>query len=481
MFRRPPIIGLTAALAALACAAGASATAQSAKEPAKAKGPSYNEPRILAVSPVGAPVPALRYRLMPPESLRTPGDAAPVYIRLAIKAKTEGLEEINRLSNEWAELPLDRLPRKEVRTFLDRWESTARQLDFAARRESCRWNYTVSEQKEESLWITLQDAQEMRTWARLLTVKARDEIAEKAWDKAINTLETGIAAGRHAGEGPFVINTLVGVGCCHAMLGRIEEWIGQPGAPNLYWALTALPRPLVSTRAAFELEAILPERLCPELVEAERPHLDGEWAPLLARLHARIIKVEKEVYIDGKPAEKPAFPDLATFKAQVLPSARPYVAQRRGTIDGLSDDQVILVYVAGKYHDIYDDAFKDAYLPFAESWKVLAEAQKRVASLKGSPLEIFHTLMPNVEAVKRAETRLDQRVAALRVLEALRIHAAATGALPGSLDAVTAVPVPLNPMTGKPFAYRLEGKTAVLEGVEVSSKMALNYQITLRP
>ena len=56
----------------------------------------------------------------------------------------------------------------------------------------------------------------------------------------------------------------------------------------------------------------------------------------------------------------------------------------------------------------------------------------------------------------------DRKVAALRLVEALRLHAGQKGSLPPSLDDVTCVPTPLNPMTGSPFDYRLEGETVII-------------------
>jgi hypothetical protein len=66
-------------------------------------------------------------------------------------------------------------------------------------------------------------------------------------------------------------------------------------------------------------------------------------------------------------------------------------------------------------------------------------------------------------ATQAAATALmsrEREVAVLRLIEALRLHAGQTDELPASLDDVAVVPSPLNPMTGKPFDYRLEGKTA---------------------
>jgi hypothetical protein len=87
--------------------------------------------------------------------------------------------------------------------------------------------------------------------------------------------------------------------------------------------------------------------------------------------------------------------------------------------------------------------------------------------------------MPSIHAVRGAQVRLDRDVAALRVIEALRMYAAEhNGKLPKSLDEMTAVPVPRNPATGKPFEYRLNGTTAVLDlpmsdGLNVSRRFEI--------
>jgi len=95
-------------------------------------------------------------------------------------------------------------------------------------------------------------------------------------------------------------------------------------------------------------------------------------------------------------------------------------------------------------------------------------------------------MLGNNVGVLRAQVQLEYRLAALRTVETLRIHAAASGdQLPERLDDVTVVPVPLNPVTGKPFAYRLEAKTAVVGEVSSAEKAAsiapAVYRATIRP
>jgi hypothetical protein len=73
-------------------------------------------------------------------------------------------------------------------------------------------------------------------------------------------------------------------------------------------------------------------------------------------------------------------------------------------------------------------------------------------------------LLPAIDGCRAAEVRAERQVAALRIIEAMRMYAANHGgALPAKLDDITDVPVPLNPATGKPFVYRVDGAKAILE------------------
>ena len=56
----------------------------------------------------------------------------------------------------------------------------------------------------------------------------------------------------------------------------------------------------------------------------------------------------------------------------------------------------------------------------------------------------------------RHQAMLDRKVAMLRVVEALRLHAGSTGRLPDSLDQVKVVPIPIDPLSGKVFEYELK-------------------------
>src|SRR4051812_22011163 len=223
------------------------------------------QPRELSFSPAAAPSPALRYRLLPMSSELNPGNAAPVYLRLRHEQKDETWRLIKEKHDAWNVPPLEKLPVREAREFVDRYLTLTKLLRIGAWRAECDWGYPLAEQRREAIFILLPDCESMRQMARLLQLKARVEIAEHAYDQAIDTIETGIAMGRHVSSAPFIVNGVAAAGICLGMLDRVEELISQPDAPNLYWALTALPRPLVSLRRGLETDQRLGENMVPEL------------------------------------------------------------------------------------------------------------------------------------------------------------------------------------------------------------------------
>jgi hypothetical protein len=80
---------------------------------------------------------------------------------------------------------------------------------------------------------------------------------------------------------------------------------------------------------------------------------------------------------------------------------------------------------------------------------------------------------------------LERRFAVLKHIEALRLYAADhQGQLPEKLIDVP-VPLPVDPFTGKPFLYSLEGATAHLRGSsprgqENNIVFNVHYEITIR-
>jgi hypothetical protein len=113
-----------------------------------------------------------------------------------------------------------------------------------------------------------------------------------------------------------------------------------------------------------------------------------------------------------------------------------------------------------------------------------------MAKLDSSPFpgsetaRFIQALLPVVIKVQAAQCRIERKLAMLRIVEALRLHAKANGgSLPDRLDQITAVPIPDDPGTGKAFEYGRNGATATLSSRipgELLAASGLRYRITLR-
>ncbi len=448
--------------------------------------PPEPEVKTLRVSPAALPSPLLKYRLLPLESELRPGDAAPMYLRINGEM-TATAPDLAKKPPEWLALPLDKFPKDEARKLVDALASRIRQIEYAANRQTCTWNYSLPEERARAIEILLPDVQQLRSWLRLLAVKARLEVAEKRYDDALKTIQTGQAMSRHVARGPFLINGLVGIATARDQLSVLDELLDQPDAPNLYWALTSLPRPMIDLRDAFAVESRTILWLFPDLDDLDAKRPEAEWSAKLSRFHGQLLEWTRRDQVpgpDGKPLPIPS--ELATldaFRAWAGPLARALAASRfKGAADVPGDDQAILLYVSDQYFQYYDQVFAATYLPFPDSSAIVAESNRRFEAMKKTPLMFFSNYAPNISAGLLASVRLDLKIAALRTVEAIRLHASGTGKLPGTLDEIKAVPVPRNPATGRPFEYRLEGDTAVLHGPVPDGKAAfsLTYRIQLR-
>ena len=151
--------------------------------------------------------------------------------------------------------------------------------------------------------------------------------------------------------------------------------------------------------------------------------------------------------------------------------------------------QAFVLHEVLVYDSFYDDTIKWYGVPYRQARAGLARVEQRLKATRSDPTlgGIFAALLlPAVDKVMFASVRLDRRLDALRCVEALRLYAAAhEGKLPEKLADVTAVPLPADPVTGKPFAYRRDGATATLSGPapagqEPNLSNSITYEITLK-
>ena len=445
----------------------------------------------LFLSPAASPRPVLKYHLLPQFPEQTPGNAALLYLKAFVTFAESGpnrqkMEEVltRPFWNLSAEKPipfekLDQVPRDEVKKALATFDGAMEILSMATRRETCDWGQPVREQRD-FYELLLSEVQMSRAFARFLVVKARLEITEKKYEQALATLREGFTLAHHVGQQGIIVSDLVGLVIQGMMAETLQSLIASPGAPNLYWALTELPDPLVSHRRGLELEGSAVYVLFPKLREVRTARLSPQqWQDLYQQVLVRITELAG--LMAGK---RPTAADVKSALEKAEPIARRELLARgwtRQQVDAMPAAQAVLVQSIEVFEEARDDLFKWYYVPFAQAAQGIGAASEqieRVKKVEGVPLA--SVMLPALGPCYLRAAQRQRQIAALRTIEAIRLYAANHGgALPESLDKIGEVPIPVNPVTGKPFPYKLEGATAILEADGPAESHPRQYRLTV--
>jgi hypothetical protein len=443
----------------------------------------------LLLDPKPEPACALAYRLETPYMEQRSGNGALLYqtalsLVPEIKRKYPGLDD---KVEAWYDSPLDKLPQDEVRETIARFERPIHGLELAGRCERCTWEYAT---REEGLRSAMPAWGDLRILLRVLALKARLELADGKVDEAIETLRISLSAARDLGDGPFVVQNLVGVGSAGRVLREVEQFIQSPTAPNLYWALTALPHPLIDMRQSLQMETDAAYAQLPELRQLDDEVLSNDqvvrvWEKALATLSLRDSTMER------------------TFRSAIImasamklyPRAKQHLLDQGKTmqeVESLPNLYVVLIYQHDRCRRLMDSMLKWCDVPYWQAGPGLIKSEKRLHEEMSGIYQDMDVILAvfNYDVGTRfrwihfLNTRLERDIAMLRCVEAIRMYAAGhEGRLPQALSDITEAPVPLDPVYGRTFSYQVAGGKAVLESPappDTSEKDGLRYEIAIR-
>ncbi len=318
--------------------------------------------------PGGRTSPGPQIHFFNPAVREKPGNAAPFYYR-AILAYTTYRAGIGRLIDEWTRMPLDKLPRDQVRRVIDGFAGYD-DLREGARRERCDWDYQL--QNLDGLKVIefrLEEVQDSRDVARFLAAKARLEIAEGRYADAVETMGVGYQFARDLSTTPMIIPSLVGIAIGNILDDQAQAFFAAPKSPNLYWAFTELPRPFIDMRPAVEFELTFPERVFPLLKDPEHAqHSPEQWADIVSHAYFTLSTVFNE------PATEKAYGWDSRLAATGL-VLRGYTQAKRNLIAAGYDaakieqmpvGQVVAVDEAHLTRYISDEMRKWTLVPYAQ-------------------------------------------------------------------------------------------------------------------
>jgi hypothetical protein len=457
--------------------------------------------RQIVLRPAAAPVPALKYFLLPERRTLVPGNAAIFYhraIELLLdihrrqpdsKKSEDILHTDAKLLEEWLNGPLSSLPRERVQRLVDASRDSLHEVELGARRQTCDWEFG---QREEAVYLMIGEIQQMRSLNRLVLLRARLAVAEGRIDDAVHWIQTGFAMARHSSEGPLLIQSLVGAAISLQICVALEDLIQAPGAPNLYWALAHRPRPLVDFSTSLESERLLLEHEIPSLRQLDGLPLSAQQGrEFAAELETKLFKLA-EITGVSVPSGLQGFKQrlgLAALVLQVYSEAkRALIAQGRPAdlIEAMPSVQVATLYTLQQYAVLRDDLFKWTSLPYYQSRKGMDDAMSglRARTDRSMLLNLFAMALPGIQASGFALARSERRFDAIQCIEAIRLNAALHGKLPARLEDIVEAPVPLDGAIGKPFEYRAEGDRAIISAPSPPGELnhpayKINYELKL--
>ncbi|UCC98585.1 MAG: hypothetical protein JSW66_01570 [Phycisphaerales bacterium] len=238
-------------------------------------------PVRLTVYPAIAPEPGDKIVLLAKTDEQSDADAAPLYER-AVQSMPRGIKQDQM--REWLKLPPEELPQQQAEEMVQKYLESLKLVFQATKCKQCNW-------PEWKPGDQLPSFNEYRELAFVIQLWARLEISRGGYDGALLAMQAGFAMGRHLGEGPTILQTLVGATVGGLMCREIEQFVQSQDAPNLYGALKDMPEPLINVERAIENErANLNDQNA--LVRKER---EEQLKPALDRIRMNIRRLDNHL------------------------------------------------------------------------------------------------------------------------------------------------------------------------------------------
>ena len=455
----------------------------------------------LALHPTPEVTPALKYRLFPATDELYNRNAAIYYHRAAgafsrteNNIRSNGRDGVKPDPNlpqspymlgddeyqRWANGPLDEMPLDRVKHWLQAHHQVEIELRRACYSSFCDWGMPPEEEREQQFLLLIPEIQSMRSLARYLALKIRVEIVEKRYEDAITSMRYGFKLANDVGQSHYLVGSLVGIACSEIIRSEMVWYVQEPDSPNLFWAMTTLPNPVVTCRSALGREVAHLKSgggfvLLTHPDKARRTV--AEWNQVLDEY---LEQVRQMLYSDKDEKVMQRFSILSSY-----PSARKRLLEQGYTEAEL--DKMPAIQACAIVQQQINVWMHDEYAKHLNttSYPRLIAAAERIEELQQARFETGRAvipmgdlLYPAMQQITVAEASNQRRLASIQVIEAIRLHLGGNDTLPGQLDELT-VPVPENPEFETPFRYKSKGDTAQLLDFGTLRYRATAY--TLKP
>lgn len=428
----------------------------------------------MTLTPSAAPKPVSRSYLLPEYRELQPGSKVQGFLKCFMEQQVFFGAEQEQRREKFNEMKLQDLP-KDVRQQCGIYDGIAYDtpntrlmgyMDRAARYTRTEWNEWFDIRKD-GIYFLIPELQKLRAISAVLRLRMRGEVRNGEFDRAIVTARTMFGLAQMLEEHPTLIGNLVGNAIATQCLNVLEEMIQQPGCPNLYWAFVDLRKPLIHTRFGLSGERLLLTSTIEEYTKAKRVLTEAE-LEIVFKYVEDITRFSGE----SKPAvEKFLSTPRVRYALFASDFKRVEKARQLMVQNGIPAEvakvippiQVILYEDLLQYEILRDELMKWCNVPYRYAVEGFASETKKISSIKNEFI-LAPQVIGAVDKVQSAQARTEQRVAFLTTLEAIRMHAYNNNhQLPEKLNEIK-LPIPEDPINGKPFRYQVQDGVAKLSG-----------------
>ena len=205
-----------------------------------------------------------KYQLIVNPEDQIDADAVPLYEKAAkLIPKDFNQKQIRG----WLDLPVEQLPQQQAEQALQKYLEPLKLAVRASRCTESNWPEFKPEGKIENLT-------EYRNLSYIVGLWARLEISRGGYEGGAIAIRTGFGMARHLGQGPTIIQGLVGSAISGIMCREFELYLQGKDSPNLYRTLADMPRPLIEMEQAIENEkkiahGFVSDKFTPEQIEKQ--------------------------------------------------------------------------------------------------------------------------------------------------------------------------------------------------------------------
>ncbi len=467
----------------------------------------HTETFDLTLYPKAEPVPALKYKFLPDAFERNSGNAASLYLKaegfleqntarkklLELEAEAEAKAQAEKLNIgdlpplSYLNTPPSKYPIDDVKEYLKHTAFQPPLLERAWLRDRFEMDRQVKDSKNPFA-ILLPEIQGIRDVARKQSMRCRLAIAENRVSDAIKIIGQQYALARHIGQDDFLVSALVGCAIQGIATADLFYLVQHPDCPNLFWAASRLPKPLIDWEHCLASEYHFIDLQFAKLQQVDTlPRSEAYWQEFIGefademRANGVFYWSGNEMGDESKSQSDPRI-EIQKHVSSNYAAAKEFLVERSivspDKIDAYPKAQVFFLAMKHHFDQARDELFKWTNVPPHQGNQQIEAIEKKNTDRTRPEFTRLSEFLFAGHAVRAAQARSLQRMLLIQAVEDIRLYGAAhDGKLPESL-ADLPYPLPDDPASGQPLIYVKKGDAATFTTAPAGKvRVELNLRI----